>query len=221
MPYYILYSDRIQHGQNQRGITSVILSSVYSLHRFSQKLASLRQEADTAVDRAEVAEAKNKKYEQEILEKDAQITSLTHNLSILDANLEKAEAKVSDSKVVLQESEVSKSTNEALTRKVQLLEEELDAAEKNVKETMEKWVICSSQWSAEIYLSPLWSARLRQVDVKAEHFERQVQRIEQERDMWEKKYEVRPNTAAITHIKLFYCVLYRTLKRNIASPRQN
>ena len=32
--------------------------------------------------------------------------------------------------------------------------------------------------------------RLRQVDVKAEHFERQVQRIEQERDQWEKKYEV-------------------------------
>jgi tropomyosin len=33
--------------------------------------------------------------------------------------------------------------------------------------------------------------RLRQVDVKAEHFERQVQRAEQERDAWEKKYEVR------------------------------
>jgi len=32
--------------------------------------------------------------------------------------------------------------------------------------------------------------RLRQVDVKAEHFERQVTRAEQERDGWEKKYEV-------------------------------
>ena len=31
--------------------------------------------------------------------------------------------------------------------------------------------------------------RLRQVDVKAEHFERQVQRVEQERDQWERKYE--------------------------------
>lgn len=28
------------------------------------------------------------------------------------------------------------------------------------------------------------------MDVKAEHFERQVQRVEQERDTWEKKYEV-------------------------------
>ncbi len=31
--------------------------------------------------------------------------------------------------------------------------------------------------------------RLRQVDVKAEHFERQVTSLEQERDQWEKKYE--------------------------------
>lgn len=31
--------------------------------------------------------------------------------------------------------------------------------------------------------------RLRQVDVKAEHFERQVARVEQERDSWEKKAE--------------------------------
>lgn len=27
------------------------------------------------------------------------------------------------------------------------------------------------------------------MDVKAEHFERQVQRVEQERDQWERKYE--------------------------------
>ena len=33
------------------------------------------------------------------------------------------------------------------------------------------------------------SPRLRQVDVKAEHYERQVQRAEQERDQWEQKYE--------------------------------
>lgn len=49
---------------------------------------------------------------------------------------------------------------------MQLLEEELDKAEKDLKETTEK---------------------LRQVDVKAEHFERAVARAEQERDEWEKK----------------------------------
>ena len=32
--------------------------------------------------------------------------------------------------------------------------------------------------------------RLRQVDVKAEHFERQVTRVEQERDEWERKHGV-------------------------------
>jgi tropomyosin len=59
-------------------------------------------------------------------------------MSIIDANLEKAESKLSESKAAQEEGEHSKSTNEGLVRKVQLLEEELDAAEKNVKETMEK-----------------------------------------------------------------------------------
>jgi len=136
--------------------------------RIREKLNQLRVDADNAVTRAEEAEAKNKKYEQIILEKDQEITSLQHRLGILDAELEKAEAKVADSKAAREEGEHSKMTNEGLVRKIQLLEEELDAAEKNVKETVEK---------------------LRQVDVKAEHFERQVQKLEQERDVWEKKYE--------------------------------
>ena len=33
--------------------------------------------------------------------------------------------------------------------------------------------------------------RLREVDVKAEHYERQVQRLEAEIAAWERKYEVR------------------------------
>jgi hypothetical protein len=87
-----------------------------------------------------VAEAKNKKYEQDLLQKDQDITSLTHRLSLVDAALEKAERHVTESKVAQQEGEHSKSTNEGLIRKIQLLEEELDAAEKNVKETVEKCV---------------------------------------------------------------------------------
>lgn len=105
-----------------------------------QKLNSLRDEADRAVLRAEEAEAKNKKYEQLLLEKDQEIASLTHKLSVLDADLEKVEAKLTDSKNAQQEGEHSKMTNEGLVRKIQLLEEELDAAEKNVKETVEKYV---------------------------------------------------------------------------------
>jgi Tropomyosin like len=36
--------------------------------------------------------------------------------------------------------ESNKSTNDGLTRKIELLEDELDAAEKNVKETVDKCV---------------------------------------------------------------------------------
>jgi tropomyosin len=99
---------------------------------------ALRTEADNAITRAEEAEAKNKKLEQMLLERDHDITSLNHKLSQLDADLEKAEHSVADSKVARDEGENSRTMNETLTRKIQLLEEELDAAEKNVKETVEK-----------------------------------------------------------------------------------
>lgn len=90
--------------------------------------------------RAEEAEGKNKKYEQLLLEKEQEITSLQHKLAVMDGDLEKAETKLSDLKSAQQDGEASRTTNEGLLRKVQLLEEELDAAEKNVKETVEKCV---------------------------------------------------------------------------------
>lgn len=84
--------------------------------------------------------------------------------------------------------EQSKTTSEGLARKVQLLEEELDAAEKNLKETVDKCVVFLVLFRILVLT---FLSRLRQVDVKAEHFERQLQRAEQERDAWEKKFEVR------------------------------
>lgn len=138
------------------------------MDQIKQKLSSLRAEADHAVTRAEDAEAKNKKFELELLQKDQEIASLTHKLGVLEEDLDKAEHTVAELKQSTAEGEAGRSTNEKLTRKIQLLEEELDTSEKNVKETVE---------------------RLRQVDVKAEHFERQVQRLEAERDSWEKKCE--------------------------------
>lgn len=105
-----------------------------------QRLASLRQEADNAVARAEEAEAKVKKLEQQQLEKDQDITSLQHKLSVADEQLEKFESKLTESKAQAQDAESNKATNEGLSRKVQLLEEELDAAEKHSKEVVEKCV---------------------------------------------------------------------------------
>ncbi|KAJ7307893.1 hypothetical protein DFH08DRAFT_719950, partial [Mycena albidolilacea] len=52
--------------------------------------------------------------------------------------------------------------------KIALLEDELDGAERNVKHTVD---------------------RLRQVDVTAQHFERQSH-VHQERDQWAKKCEL-------------------------------
>lgn len=139
------------------------------MDKIRERLAALRVEADNAIERAEMAEAKNKKLEQELLGRDQEITSLQHKLGVTGEQLEKAESKLADLKAANADGESTRSNAENLHRKVQLLEDELDTAEKNVKETMEK---------------------LRQVDVKAEHFERQVQRVEQERDQWERKYAV-------------------------------
>ena len=75
-----------------------------------------------------------------LLEKDQEITSLTHKVSVLEGDLEKAESSLADLKGASVDGESSKATSENLQRKVQLLEEELDAAEKNVKDTVEKYV---------------------------------------------------------------------------------
>jgi len=138
------------------------------MDKIKERLQQLRVEADAAVERAEAAEAKNKQYEQQLLEKDHEIGSLQHNLSLSEQRAETIDTKMKEMKAADLDGVSARTTSEGLQRKVQLLEEELDAAEKNLKETVEK---------------------LRQVDVKAEHFERQVQRVEQERDQWEKKYE--------------------------------
>ncbi|KAF5316459.1 hypothetical protein D9619_006346 [Psilocybe cf. subviscida] len=133
-----------------------------------QKMNQLRDKAEAALTRAEDSEAKVKTLEQQLLERDQVIKSLEHRLGLLEADNEAAESKLAEFKTSSLDGEHSRQTADGLVRKVQLLEEELDAAEKNLKETVEK---------------------LRQVDIKAEHFERQVSRAEQERDQWEKKYE--------------------------------
>jgi tropomyosin, fungi type len=98
----------------------------------------LRAEADAAVERAEQAEARNKAFEQEILKKDQEISSLTHRLGLAETNVETLEQKLAQLKSKSDEEGVGRSANDNLVRKVQLLEEELDTAEKNAKETVEK-----------------------------------------------------------------------------------
>ena len=150
---------------------------------------TLRLEADNAQNRAEEAEANFKKLQQELLHKEQEISSLNHQLGEAQTKLDIAEEKEKSAKIVHQDHETSKMNNETLVRKVQLLEEELDNAEKNLKETVEKCVIAAGH--RPLTNSHMVWNRLRQMDLKAEHFERQVGRLEQERDGFEKKYEVR------------------------------
>ncbi|TCD67599.1 hypothetical protein EIP91_012229 [Steccherinum ochraceum] len=138
------------------------------MEKIKERLNKLAAERDDAIAQNDEHQKKVKQLEQLLLEKDQEITSLSHKLSVMETDLDKAEGKVAEFKTQQLDGEASKMTVEGLTRKIQLLEEELDAAEKHAKEVVEK---------------------LRQVDVKAEHFERQTQRLEQERDQWEKKYE--------------------------------
>lgn len=58
----------------------------------------------------------------------------------MDTDLEKAESKLADAKHAHEEGDSARSTAENLQRKIQILEEELDNAEKNLKETVEKFV---------------------------------------------------------------------------------
>lgn len=74
------------------------------------------------------------------MNKDQDITSLSHKVSLLETDLEKTEAKLSEAKLHHEEGETHKGANESLTRKLSVLEEELDVAEKNLKETTEKSV---------------------------------------------------------------------------------
>lgn len=131
--------------------------------------SALRRLPHTGVIVTEVVVADRSQLKQTLLERDQEISSLQHKLSLAEEELEKTEGKVKELKGAAEEGDTHRTAGENLARKVQLLEEELDKAEKDLKETTEK---------------------LRQVDVKAEHFERAVQRAEQERDDWEKKHGV-------------------------------
>lgn len=93
------------------------------------------------MERAEVAEAKNKKLDMELLARDQEITSLQVKLARLDADLEKADGELATAKRTHEEGDTAKSTAETLGRKIQILEEELDSAEKNLKETVERYVV--------------------------------------------------------------------------------
>ncbi|EFY97599.1 tropomyosin like family protein [Metarhizium robertsii] len=148
---------------------------------------SLRLEADEAAAKVQELQAKVKALEQENLAKEQEITSLQHKNNLLEGEVEKLEAATKDFKKAADEGQQHGTQNETLQRRLQLLEEEAEDADKTLREANEKYGI-----STLASCSPFPAAEMLRcflTDVKAGHFERKVQALEQERDQWEQKYE--------------------------------
>jgi len=58
-----------------------------------------RVQAERATERAEKAEQKNKSLEQSLLQKEQEVSSLTHRRDVLEADLEKTRDKLKSSEV--------------------------------------------------------------------------------------------------------------------------
>lgn len=151
---------------------------------FVQKMNSLRLEADENAAKADEMKAKVKQLEQENLAKEQEITSLTHRNHLLEAEVEKLETGIKEAKALAADGAQSGAQTEALNRRLQVLEEEAENADKTLKETTEKY-----RYHTVTLRSTDLGRRLRQTDVKSGHYERKVQALEQERDDWEAKYE--------------------------------
>lgn len=100
----------------------------------------LRLEADEASGKVEELQAKVKTLEQENLSKEQEITSLSHKNGILETEVEKLEEKISELKKTADDGQQHGTQNETLTRRLQLLEEEAEQADKTLREANEKYV---------------------------------------------------------------------------------
>ena len=103
----------------------------------------LRVEVEESTATAEELKAKVKVLEQDNLQKEQEITSLQHKNGLLEAEVEKLETEIKNHKGAAEEGHQHGTQNEALQRRLQLLEEEAEEADKNLRETNDKWVIFS------------------------------------------------------------------------------
>lgn len=102
---------------------------------------SLRLEADEAAAKVQELQAKVKALEQENLAKEQEITSLQHKNNLLEGEVEKLEAATKDFKKAADEGQQHGTQNETLQRRLQLLEEEAEDADKTLREANEKYGI--------------------------------------------------------------------------------
>lgn len=107
--------------------------------KIMQKMNTLRIEADENAAKAEESKKRVKELEQDNLQKEQEITSLTHRNQLLETEVEKLETSIKEVKAAAGESSQHSQQNEALTRRLQLLEEEAESADKTLRETNEKY----------------------------------------------------------------------------------
>ena len=100
----------------------------------------LRLEADESSAKVEELQSKVKVLEQENLSKEQEITSLQHRNNLLETSVEKLETGIKDLKTAADEGQQHGTENESLTRRLQLLEEEAESADKTLRESNEKYV---------------------------------------------------------------------------------
>jgi tropomyosin, fungi type len=111
-----------------------------ALTKFEQKMNSLRIEADENMAKAEELKAKVKTLEQDNLQKEQEITSLTHRNQLLESEVEKLETGIKEAKSLAGDAASHSTQNENLQRKLQVLEEEAESADKSLRETNEKYI---------------------------------------------------------------------------------
>jgi len=111
----------------------------------TQKVTALRQEQEETEAKYNDVQAKTKVLEQENLAKEQEITSLTHKNGLLEATVEKLENDIKEHKMAAQEISQHRTQNESLQRKLQLLDQEAEESDKNLRETNEKYAIQSLQ----------------------------------------------------------------------------
>lgn len=156
---------------------------------FTKKMQALRTEADEHQAKSHELQAKVKTLEQDTLVKEQEITSLTHRNQLLEGTVEKLESGIKDAKDDAGRSAQHGQQNESLQRKLQLLEEEAEQADKTLRETNDKYETNLVLLHCHGYFYADTVDRLRQTDVKSGHYERKVQALESERDNWVSKYE--------------------------------
>lgn len=110
----------------------------------------LRLEADESATKVEELQKQVKILEQENLQKEHEITSLQHKNGALEAEVEKLENQIKDAKAIGEEGTQHATQNETLQRRLQLLEEEAEEADKNLRETNDKYVATSIPWHTDM-----------------------------------------------------------------------